>query len=139
MACFLVPAAEAAVVSAAAKIASMKDGETKEIKLSLDGVNVESAHKIPFSQKLKWLSKLQWGGAALLAFEHLWHGEIQPFAPFLTAMGNSADAAEMFREMGTVGVGMACLTTAVWVGMLGVSKVIEKRAEKEAKELTSAK
>ena len=40
----------------------------------------------------------------------------------------------MFHEMGTVGVGMAALVTAVWGGMLAVSAVIEKRAAKAAKE-----
>lgn len=138
MACFLVSAAEAAVVTATAKIMEKKEKETKEIKLTLDGVNVESAHKIPFSQKLKWLSRLQWGGSLLLAFEHLWHGEIQPFFPFLTAMGDPADAAEMLREMSTIGVGMALLTTAAWAGMLGVTAAIEKKAEKEAKAVKAA-
>lgn len=138
MACFLVSAAEAAVVTVTSKIVEKKEKEIKEIKLTLDGVNVQSAHKIPFSQKLKWLSALQWGGSALLAFEHLWHGEIQPFFPFLTAMGNPADAAEMFHEMSTVGVGMALLTTAAWAGMVGVSSALEKRAEKEAQAIAEA-
>lgn len=138
MACFLVSAAEAAAVTVASKIVEKNEKGTKEIKLTLDGVNVQTAHKIPFSQKLKWLSRLQWGGSLLLAFEHLWHGEIQPFFPFLTAMGDPADAAEMFHEMSTIGVGMACMTTLAWVGMLGVSAAIEKKAEKEAQAVTSA-
>lgn len=138
MACFLVSAAEAAITTVASKTLAKKESETKEIKLTLDGVNVETAHKIPFSQKLRWLSNLQWGGAALLAFEHLWHGEIQPFFPFLTAMGDPADKISMLHEMSTIGVGMAVLTTAVWAGMVGVSSVIEKRAEKEAKALPEA-
>lgn len=137
MACFLVSAAEAAIVTVASKVVAKNEKETKEIKLTLDGVNVESAHKIPFSQKLKWLSNLQWGGAALLAFEHLWHGEIQPFFPFLSAMGDPTDAAQMLHEMSTVGVSMAVLTTVAWAGMLGVSAMIEKRAENEAQALPS--
>jgi hypothetical protein len=35
----------------------------------------------------------------------------------------------MLHEMSTVGVCMAVLITAVWVGMVIVSNVIEKRAE----------
>ena len=65
-----------------------------------------------------------------MAFEHVWHGEVVPWFPFLTAASNSVDAAEMLHEMSTVGVGMAVLVTAVWTGMLAVSAGIEKRAQK---------
>ena len=126
MACFLVSAAEAAVVSATSKIL-----ETRE-KKELARTGIVEAHKIPFSRKLRWLSNLQWGGSALLAFEHLWHGEIVPWAPFLTAMSDRAATGEMLHEMATVGVAMAVLTTAVWIGMLVVSAVLEKRARPEA-------
>ena len=126
MACFLVSAAEAAVVTAASKL--LEKRERKELASS----GVVEAHKIPFSRKLRWLSNLQWGGSALLAFEHLWHGEIVPWAPFLTAMSDRAATGEMLHEMASVGVAMAALTTAVWVGMLVVSAVLEKRAQKEA-------
>ena len=68
-----------------------------------------------------------WGGSALLAFEHIWHGEVTPWFPFLTAAGNPEDAMVMLHEMATTGVAMAALVTAVWVGMVAVSNVIEKR------------
>ena len=67
-----------------------------------------------------------WGGAILLAFEHIWHGEVVPFFPFLTAASNSSDAAEMLHEMATTGVMMAVLVTIVWIGMVIVSAIIEK-------------
>ena len=73
-----------------------------------------------------------WGGALLLAFEHLWHGEIAPWFPFLTAMSDPAEKAVMFHEMATVGVAMAALTTAIWLCMLAVAKVLEKKAQHEA-------
>ena len=82
---------------------------------------------LPFSRKLKWLSNLLWGGSALLAFEHLWHGEISPAFPFLTAMKTPADTAAMLQELGTVGVAMAALITAVWLGMVAVSHRMEQR------------
>ena len=130
MACFVVPAVEAVVVTVAAKIMEKKEKEPVTVNLSLDGVHTETVQKTPFSRKLKWLSWLQWGGVILLAFEHIWHGEVVPWFPFLTAMGDPADAAEMFHEMATVGVTMAILTTVIWVGMLIVSSLIEKRALK---------
>ncbi len=118
MACFLVPAGEGVVTEIVKKIEAKKEVEgTKEIDET----------KIPFSTKLGWLSKLLWGGSILLAFEHLWHGEIVPFFPFLTAMSDPADKAEMLHEMGTVGVSMAILITAVWVGICVTADLIVKR------------
>jgi hypothetical protein len=126
MACLLVPAAEAIVTTVAAKVIKSKEKE-KSVKLSLSDGSVQEATKIKFSTKLGWLNKLLWGGSALLAFEHLWHGEVVPFFPFLTAVENG-ETAEMLAEMGSAGVMMAVLVTVVWVGMLAVSSVVEKRA-----------
>lgn len=126
MACFLVPAAEAIVTTVAAKVIKSKEKE-EAVKLSLSDGSVQEATKIKFSTKLGWLNKLLWGGSALLAFEHLWHGEVVPFFPFLTAVENG-ETAEMLAEMGSAGVMMAVIVPAVWVGMLVVSSVVEKRA-----------
>lgn len=126
MACFLVPAAEAIVTTVAAKVIKSKEKE-ESVKRSLSDGSVQEATKIKFSTKLGWLNKLLWGGSALLGFEHLWHGEVIPFFPFLTAVQNG-ETAEMLAEMGSAGVMMAILVTVVWVGMLAVSSVAEKRA-----------
>lgn len=125
MACFLVPAAEAVATSIAKIEADKKEAANK----------TEQEIKIPFSTKLSWLRNMLWGGAVLLAFEHVWHGEVVPYFPFLTAASNPADKAEMLHEMATVGVTMAVIITVVWVCMLTVASVFEKRA----KEDTSAK
>ena len=126
MACFLVPAAEAVITTVAAKV--MKSEEKEEsVKIFLSDGSVEEATKIPFSTKLGWLNKLLWGGSALLAFEHVWLGEVVPFFPFLTAV-ESGETAEILAEMGSAGVMMAVLVTAAWVGMVAVSSVVEKRA-----------
>ena len=130
MACFLVPAAEAVVTTIATKAIKSKEGKPETVKVQLDGGELVEAEKIPFSRKLGWLNNLLWGGSGLLAFEHIWHGEVVPWFPFLTAASNPADAAEMLQEMSTAGVTMAVLVTAVWAGMLVVSSVIEKRAQK---------
>ena len=130
MACFLVPAAEAVVTTIVAKAMQSKETKPETVKVHLGGTDLIEAEKIPFSCKLGWLNKLLWGGSALLAFEHVWHGEVVPWFPFLTAASNAADAAEMLHEMSTVGVTMALLVTAVWAGMLAVSSAIEKRAQK---------
>ncbi len=124
MACFLVPTAEAVITTAVAH--STKSKEKEEIAQSNENA-VDSAEKIPFSRKLKWLTNMLWGGSALLAFEHVWHGEVVPWFPFLTAASNPQDASVMLHEMSTVGVTMAVLVTAVWIGMLAVSNAIEKK------------
>ena len=136
MACFLVSAAEAAVLTVVTKIAEKKELKKVHVDGSVDEVVKDETEKIPFSRKLKWLTNLQWGGSLLLAFEHLWHGEIVPWFPFLSAMSDPADAAEMFHEMATVGVTMALLTTTVWAGMLVVANVIEKRKVSDTESVT---
>ena len=115
MACFAVPVAEAVVTTIVQKILAKKEQSSKA--------------KNPFSRKLKWLNNMLWGGSALLAFEHVWHGEVVPWFPFLTAASNPEDTAEMLHEMSTVGVTMAVLVTLVWLGMVAVSSLVEKRAQ----------
>ena len=131
MACFLVPAAEAIVTTIITKVVKSTEKEEK-VKVSLSDGTVEEVKKVKFSAKLKWLSNLLWGGSALLAFEHIWHGEVVPFFPFLTAVQNG-ETADMLAEMSSAGVTMAVLVTAVWVCMLIVSNIIERRAVREVK------
>ena len=125
MACFLVSAAEAVVVKAVEKTVEKKE-EAAE-------VSAEPEVRIPWSRKLKWLSHMLWGGVILLAFEHVWHGEVAAWPPFLTAMSDPGATAEMLHEMATVGVCMALLITAVWFGVCKVADVLARRtAEQKA-------
>ena len=112
----------------------LKAKEEKERSAS-DSLNMtmDKQIKIPFSHKLKWLNNMLWGGSALLAFEHVWHGEIVPWFPFLTAAENPIARSEMLQEMSTVGVAMAILVSAVWVGVATISNVIEKRPQQAVK------
>ena len=132
MACFLVSVAEAVVVKVAEKAA--KQNELRALER-----NTEKAKEvtIPLSRKLKWLSNMLLGGSVLLAFEHFWHGEIVPWFPFLTAMSDSEDTAEMLHEMATIGVSMAVLVTVVWIGMCIAADVIVRRPEKTPAQTTT--
>ena len=128
MACFTVPAAEAIITTIAEKII-----KSKEKKMALSGaVNTKpeaaDTTKISLSTKLGWLNKMLWGGSALLAFEHVWHGEVVPFFPFLTAV-KDGNAMEMLHEMATAGVCMALLVTAAWGVMVGVVSMMEKKSK----------
>ena len=128
MACFLVSAAEAVVVTAVEKAE-----EKKELHAAETTADQTEEITIPLSRKLKWLTYMLWGGAVLLAFEHIWHGEVVPWFPFLTAMSDPSDAAEMFHEMATVGVCMAALITVVWIGMcLAANAIVKRSSEAQA-------
>lgn len=125
MACFIVPMTEAIVTSVVTKVVEKKEASTEAV----EKVTLES--HLPWGKKLKWLSNLLWGGSFLLAFEHLWHGEIEPFFPFLTAVKSWEGSLAMLHEMATTGVMMAVAVTLFWVGMVAVSHVVEKSKTKE--------
>lgn len=110
MACFLVPMTEAIVTTIASK--------------TLKSHNFKTNKSTKISERLNRLSGFLWGGSALLAFEHVWHGEVTPWFPFLTAASNPV---EMFSEMSTAGVAMALLVTAVWAAVEIVLSQIKKR------------
>lgn len=121
MACFLVPAAEAVVVSAVHKFSGKKqDPEAIQHESRLE----------PFKEKVGWLEKMLWGGSSLLAFEHFFHGELIASFPFLSAAANPADLTAMLSEMSTVGVGMAAAVTGIWGLMVVGSKRLEDRSLK---------
>ena len=131
MACFLVPAAEAIVSTIATQVVKSKEKEEVVNLHNSEGI-VEETTKISFSKKLGWLNKMLWGGSALLAFEHVWHGEVTPFFPFLTAV-KDGEVMEMLGEMSTAGVLMAVIVTVIWAGMVVVSDVKTKQIIKADK------
>ena len=108
MACFTAPLAEAIVATA---VKSAKSSDT---------------HGNPFVRRLGWLQKMLFGGSFLLAVEHVWHGEITWRYPFLTAV-RDGNTAEMLHQIATSGVAMAALITIVWVGLVLVAEVAERR------------
>ena len=132
MACFLVSTAEAIVVTVAAKVARNKEMSAESVKLEKNAaVEERQEKKLPWSKKLMILAKLLWGGAFLLCYEHIWHGEVVPWFPFLTAMNDPGDTAEMLHEMSTIGVTMAVIVTVVWAVMMFAADRILARPDKE--------
>ena len=118
MACFIVPLAESVIASGVK--AMLKRHQAKE-------QGGEAVAESGLVKKLGWLQKLGFGGSALLAIEHIYHGEITFVPPFLTAMNSPETTQEMLHEMLTVGTSMALLITAVWGAMCVVAHVTEKR------------
>lgn len=129
MACFLAPGTEAIVVTAVAQVMIAKE---KKAAAGLGGGQAKAAGqageaKLSFAHKLMWLANLLWGGVFLLAYEHLWHGEVVPFFPFLTAMNDPGETQVMLSELASVGGTMCLFLTAVWALMLIASSAVSKR------------
>ncbi|MDR3220738.1 MAG: hypothetical protein LBU46_01840 [Candidatus Accumulibacter sp.] len=121
MACVIVPAAEAIIVSLILK--KMKQREA----------SAASGGGLTWTRKLEWLHKALWGGVFLLVIEHVWHGEITFWPPFLTAMSNPADTEAMLHEMATVGVSMALFITVVWsIAVLVVDRLQQRKPAETA-------
>ncbi len=139
MGCFVVPMAEAIIVSIAKKVVEKKEkkavlengNENKGISLEMEQREFEQT-RLNWSQKLSWLNRLLWGGVFLLAIEHIWHGEVVLWPPFLTAMRNPSEIPIMLHEMATVGTSMAIFVTLVWVVMVTVAENKMKHALREA-------
>lgn len=131
MACFLVGGGEAIVVTVVAKLLKASEEKKAQAVRSKGGEKAVDALRekqgIPWSRKLMWLAYFLWGGAFLLAYEHVWHGEVVPWFPFLTAMNDPGDTAEMLHEMSTIGVTMAVIVTVVWALLCVVADLIVKR------------
>ncbi|MDO4850897.1 MAG: hypothetical protein Q4A93_03455 [Actinomycetota bacterium] len=129
MACFLVSGAEGIVVGAVRH--AVKKREIAKGVIDEEGNQLvdASTHGICWYRKLGWLLNMLWGGVLLLAIEHIWHGEVVLWPPFLTAMQTPDEIPVMLHEMATVGVSMAVLVTVVWVvATLVVDHVVKRSA-----------
>lgn len=135
MACFVVPVAEAVVVTAATLIVKAKERKSEPQTFTYEAGEgkFETREKVSLSRKLNWLNALLWGGSILLAFEHIWHGEITAWFPFLTAASSPEGMVVMLGEMSTVGVLMSVVVTVVWLGMVGACAVMERKASKQSR------
>ena len=96
MACFLVPMGTAIVITPARKRVSEK-------------------------YHFNWLISMLWGGVVMLAVEHISHGEIVPYPPFLTK-----GLDEVLPEMLKVGVPMTLAVVGVWLVMVGIANWLER-------------
>lgn len=134
MACFIVGGAEAVVVTAARSVVKKKEIEKGIVDESGHQLTDPSQDGICWTRKLGWLMNMLWGGVILLCIEHMWHGEVVPFPPFLTAMNDPAEIPVMLGEMGTVGVGMAVLVTVAWFIVTLVADMAVKRQHTTAVE-----
>ena len=88
--------------------------------MSLAIVTTIFRKKIPENLKIGWLNIMIWGGAIMLAVEHIAHGEIVLYPPFLTAMQNPADIPVMLQEMAIIGGAMTITIVFIWIVMVTI-------------------
>ena len=128
MACFVVSAAVGVGTAVARHIVKHHekklDLEGKEPKVEKFGSDVK------WSKKLAYLELALFSGSFVLAAEHMIHGEVVPFPPFLTAAADPSEAAEMLTEMGTVGVTMLAILLVAWAAGVFVVDLIKYRKRK---------
>lgn len=106
MACFTAAVAEAIVVHGIRK-------------------TIENKHPT-LAGKLQKLVTLLLSGSFLLMIEHIWHGEITFYYPFLTAMNSPEDTLEMFYEILSVGGCIDIAVTSVWFVIYCLSDLLKK-------------
>lgn len=97
MACFVVPTGAAIVTTALRK-------------------------KAPENLHLDWLNSMLWGGVIMLAVEHVAHGEVVPYLPFLTA-----GLPQVLPEMLRVGVPMTLAIFVVWGVMVAMAAMMSNK------------
>jgi len=86
--------------------------------LSLGIVTTLFRKKIPENLKISWLNIMIFGGAIMLAVEHIAHEEIILTPPFLTAMKTAEEIPIMLQEMAVVGGTMTIAIVAIWAVMV---------------------
>jgi hypothetical protein len=102
------------------------------VPMALGIVTLLLHRKIPKSLHAEWLNALLWGGALMLAIEHIAHGEVVPYPPFLTA-----GLSEILPEMLTIGVPMAVVNVGIWSAMVVISRRMTGMTEYASRGLSS--
>ena len=138
MACFVVSAVAAIGVGAAKYV--VKHHEKKNELTVNEPKEYKFGSEVKWSKKLAYLELMLWSGSFVLAGEHVLHGEVSPYPPFLTAAGEGPEAvSEMLTEMGTVGVVMLAALVATWaIGVLVVDFLKYRKHKMAKKEVPAA-
>jgi hypothetical protein len=76
----------------------------------------------PKRLNINWLNAILWGAVMMLMVEHVAHGEIVPYPPFLTA-----GILEIMPEMLSVGIPMALFSTSLWASMVAVNELMARK------------
>jgi polyferredoxin len=121
MACFIAPAAVAIITTVAQRIVKNKEQ-------TAGGGHTEKTTG-RWTQRLRWLNTMLWGGVVLLALEHVWHGELVPWPPFLTAMQTPGGVGPMLYEIAVYGGIMTVVILVAWGILVGIAELAERKAK----------
>ncbi|MEX2750765.1 MAG: hypothetical protein Q6366_002655 [Candidatus Freyarchaeota archaeon] len=75
----------------------------------------------PKNWHIDWLNAMLWGAVAMFALEHIAHGEIVPYPPFLTA-----GLPEVLPEMMSIGIPMSIFSVSAWGGMVLITERLKQ-------------
>lgn len=130
MACFTVSLVGAIGVSVARHI--VKHHEKKLVLEGKEKAPEKFGSDVKWSTKLAYLEGTLFAGSAMLAGEHIIHGEVVPFPPFLTAASSPEATSEMLHEIATIGVAMLGALVLAWAIGVFVVDYIKYKKRKNA-------
>ena len=76
----------------------------------------------PKRLNIGWLNAILWGAVVMLMVEHVAHGEITPYPPFLTA-----GIFEVLPEIVAVGIPMATASTLLWASLVVANELMTRK------------
>ncbi|MEM4561328.1 MAG: hypothetical protein QW123_00410 [Desulfurococcaceae archaeon] len=91
------------------------------------GVVLRLLRRYSEKAKLHLLEYMLIGGALVLAAEHVYHGEITYYPPFLTAMQSPENIPVLLHEISYVGGLITIATVVVWAVSLHLTRVLVPR------------
>ncbi len=92
------------------------------VPMGLGIITTLLARFFPKRLNINWLNAMLWGAVAMLMVEHVAHGEIIPYPPFLTA-----GIMEVLPEMLSVGGPMTLVSASVWALLTAANDVITRK------------
>ena len=92
------------------------------IPMSLGIITTLLARFFPKRWNINWLNAILWGAVMMLMVEHVAHGEIIPYPPFLTS-----GILEIMPEMLSVGIPMAVFSASLWASMVAVNELMIRK------------
>ena len=101
------------------------------VPMTLGIITILARKTFPKKMHIDWLNMILWGAVIMLAVEHIAHGEIIPYPPFLTA-----GLLEVIPEVMAVGVPMTIFSTSAWGTMVVINEIVMSKKVMEVKAQT---
>ncbi len=98
------------------------------VPMTLGIITILARNVFPKKLHIDWLNMILLGAVIMLAVEHVAHGEIVPYPPFLTA-----GLLEVMPEMLAVGVPMTVFSTSAWGAMVIINEAVMPKKLMELK------